>query len=292
MNRIIQWTLASIGAAICVGEAAVSWQSQTSCPVPALELIELAVLGLTGLVAVALASKGFSSQWGTVAWTVCGGLLALMVITVWSIAPRVLLAALAFCGADILGSRRESRKPLTNLSILGLSAMVNFGLLFALAKDSGIEVVPVPAGSPVTRIFPTADYADAYRARLPAAGQHNIESVTRGVLASLLPCGVKQSRHDRLQAALQDFTFQPGTSLRGWKVYQRATHEIVLGADESHLDFRVSVLVSEEDGVRWVTVSTVVLYNNWKGRAYFLPVHIGHQIILPHAVPTAVHNIR
>ena len=67
---------------------------------------------------------------------------------------------------------------------------------------------------------------------------------------------------------------------------------MVVGADERHLNFRVSILVSRENGAQWLTVSTVVHFNNWKGTAYFVPVRVGHKIIVPHAVRTAVYNLR
>ena len=118
-----------------------------------------------------------------------------------------------------------------------------------------------------------------------------LESVARVVLTSLYPCWTSQSRRDKVRARLQDFAFQPGTSM-GWRVYQRAPNEIVMGLDESHLNFRVSVFLSEDSGAQWVTVSTIVHYNNWKGRAYFVPVRVGHQIIVPHAVRTAARKIR
>lgn len=298
MKRIVEWTLAGIGAALCVGQAAGSWHSPSSCPVPALVLVELAALGLVGLAAVFLAGKNPSVRWAMVAWAVIGGLLGLMVITVWSIAPWVLLAAMALGGAAILASTRGGPKALTHLGILTVVAIVNFVLLFALAKDSGIEVVQVPAGSLGAQVFATTDYADAYRGRLSAGSRDDLERVTRAVLASLIPCWerqwAKQSVRDGWIAAMRGFAFQPGTTVPmiRWKVYQRAADELVIGLDESHLNFRVSILLSEENGVRWVTVSTLVHYNNWKGRAYFVPVRIGHQIILPQAVRTTIHLLQ
>ena len=41
-----------------------------------------------------------------------------------------------------------------------------------------------------------------------------------------------------------------------------------------------------------MSVSTLVHFNNWKGRAYFVPVRVGHQIIVPHGVRTALQNLR
>ena len=225
-------------------------------------------------------------------WSVCGGLAAATIIGVWSFAPWMLLAVPALVGTALLQSRRQRLRMRTTGSILAMSAAVNFVLLFPVAKHSGIEVVQVPTGSLIEHIFLTVDYADAYRARLPAGRQHDIEVVTRAVMSALLPCWTRHRRRDRLQVAIQNLDLQPGNSLAGWKVYQRAANEIILGADESHLNFRVSIVLTEQAGIQWLTVTTIVHYNNWRGRAYFVPVRVGHQIIVPHVVRTAVHNVR
>ncbi len=295
MRRIVERILASFGAAVCVGVAGFFWLSR-SCPVPSPVLLDVALLGLLGIATTPVDIRGYYYQWGWVIWCVCGGLAAATVIGVWSFAPWTLLAVTAFVGTALLQSRRQSLRLRTTVSMLAVSAAVNFLLLFPVAKHSGIEVVQVPAGSLVEHSFPAVDYADAYRARLPADREQDLESVTRAFLVSLFPCWqrqwAKQSRRNQVQDALQTFAFQTGTSLGGWKVYRRAANEIVMGMDESHLNFRVSILLDRQNGSRWVTVSTVVHYNNWKGTAYFVPVRVGHQIIVPHAVRTAARKIR
>ena len=274
---------------MCVGIAGFYWLSP-SCPVPALVLLDVALLGLAGVATALLHIRGYYYQWGWVIWCVCGGLAAATIIGVWSFAPWALLAVAAFVSTALLQSRWQSLRMRTTASTLAVSAAVNFVLLFPVAKHSGIEVVEVPAGSLVEHIFPAVDYADAYRARLPAGREGDLESVTRVVLASLYPCWTSRSRRDKALARLRDFAFQPGTSM-GWRVYERAADEILMGLDESHLNFRVSIFLREDSGAQRVTVSTVVHYNNWRGRAYFVPVRVGHQIIVPHVVRTAIRNI-
>lgn len=55
----------------------------------------------------------------------------------------------------------------------------------------------------------------------------------------------------------------------------------MLGEDDQHLDYRVSVRLEREQGKCWVVVSTVVKFNNGLGRAYFVPVRPVHKIIVP-----------
>lgn len=56
----------------------------------------------------------------------------------------------------------------------------------------------------------------------------------------------------------------------------RTAHEVLLGTDERHLDFRASVL-REPDRV---VVSTVVQLHNRRGRAYFALVRVVHPTIV------------
>ena len=63
---------------------------------------------------------------------------------------------------------------------------------------------------------------------------------------------------------------------------------ILLGEDDRHLDFRLSVLRQRGGTADWVVVSTVVRFNNWLGRAYFLPVRPLHQLIVPAILRSAL----
>ena len=56
----------------------------------------------------------------------------------------------------------------------------------------------------------------------------------------------------------------------------RGPDEVLLGTDEHHLDFRVSVLRRPDR----VILSTVVRLHNARGRAYFLPVRVAHPVIV------------
>lgn len=292
MKRAAQLVLAAAAAAICVVAAVRFWKFEPFCPVLPAVLLETAVLGLAGLAAAIRGGPGAPPLWSRVVWGVCGGLVAVFFVGVWSIGPRVLLALLAMTGAALLAGKPWSRTTLANLGILVAVATLNFVLLFPLAKHSGVEVVEIPPGSLASSAFPVVDYADAYRARLPDNAPRDIESISRVVLAWVfLPCWTGERERAEVDALLQRSTFEPGTSPGDLKFFAKTPQEILIGADQSHLDFRVSILQSEQDGKRWVTVSTIVRYNNCRGRAYFIPVQVGHQIIMPHGVRTAAHNL-
>lgn len=53
--------------------------------------------------------------------------------------------------------------------------------------------------------------------------------------------------------------------------------EALIAADDSHLDFRAGVAV--DLGRRLLRVTTVVRFNGWRGRLYFIPVGLLHDPI-------------
>jgi hypothetical protein len=134
--------LAGIGAIMCVGGAAITWLSQASpnspyvslWPLPALVLIEVAILGLAGFSGVVLDNQQQSSRWGRVRWIACGGLTALAIIGAFGVSVLALLAvpALLFGGAAILADIRQDQNMLTDLGIFTLSVVANLVLIFAL----------------------------------------------------------------------------------------------------------------------------------------------------------------
>ena len=148
MKRIIEWVLAGIGAIMCVGGAAITWLSQASpnspyvslWPLPALVLIEVAILGLAGFGSAVLDNQKHFTRWGRVMWIACGGLTALAIIGAFGVSVVVLLAvpALLFGGAAILADIRQHRNMRTDLGLFTVSAIANLVLIFALISVARI----------------------------------------------------------------------------------------------------------------------------------------------------------
>jgi hypothetical protein len=164
-----------------------------------------------------------------------------------------------------------------------------------------IERVSIPRGSLIASAFPHVDYADAYRVRLPAGAPSDIDALVRIALGAA-------PRWARMLMALRDriarvvglkttprgerdrapTNLQPGATFGIFRVFARSAGEILLGENDRHLDFRVSVLRQRDAATDWVVVSTVVRFNNWLGRAYFLPVRPLHQLIVPAMLRSAL----
>jgi hypothetical protein len=68
-----------------------------------------------------------------------------------------------------------------------------------------------------------------------------------------------------------------------FKIYSRSEAEIVLGEDDKHLDFRLSVLCANQaalPGKRRLVLSTVVHCHNRLGRAYILLIAPFHRLVV------------
>ncbi|MBK8635269.1 MAG: DUF2867 domain-containing protein [Saprospiraceae bacterium] len=90
--------------------------------------------------------------------------------------------------------------------------------------------------------------------------------------------------HKDRVSQLENFKWQVGEQLGLFKVYGINDREVVMGEDDKHLNFRVSMFLNEKPGdpaKKQLTISTVVQFNNWFGKLYFLPVRPFHKIIVP-----------
>lgn len=77
--------------------------------------------------------------------------------------------------------------------------------------------------------------------------------------------------------------YQPGERVGIFKLIDRSENELILGEEDKHLNFKVSLLLSEvegDDSYKSVSITTAVKYNNFFGWLYFLPVKPFHQLIV------------
>jgi len=167
--------------------------------------------------------------------------------------------------------------------------------------NSKVTRVDLPRGSLIEGCFSRIDYADAYQTAIPRGSCRDVDTIARSIFRSspwwvgalmtlrnriVSVIGLKTSEFENTET--ENASLQPGSSIRGFHVFERTDKEILLGLDDSHLDFRVSILLEADNDSERVTLSTIVRFNNWIGRAYFIPVKQGHKIIvralLRHAV--------
>ncbi len=151
--------------------------------------------------------------------------------------------------------------------------------------------VALPTQSAVTHLYNEVNLADAFAIRLPPAASSNVELLARFIF-SHQPSWVRQLMGVR-DIVVASFGLKTGKQLQAlasnpradrvgiFKVYSTSETEIVMGEDDKHLDFRVSVLCSSgpADG-RQLTISTVVNCHNLLGRVYLLVIAPFHRLVV------------
>lgn len=153
-----------------------------------------------------------------------------------------------------------------------------------------VALVTVP---PLSALAATAaDHTDAYRVALPAHAPQDASVVARRLFGQA-PAWVRHLMQ------LRDWLVRPfglttlpapahpapeaspavGRYLGPFRVFSVAPQEIILGQDDQHLSFRVSVLVTGPAPA--VVVTTLVQFHNWFGRAYFTVIQPFHHLVVP-----------
>jgi hypothetical protein len=136
-----------------------------------------------------------------------------------------------------------------------------------------------PAESALRDWYDGASLADSFTATLPSSAPMDV-----GTLATLLFADpplwftILLAIRDRVMAAFgvrPSHALAEGEHVAFFPVLSRSPDEIILGADDRHLDFRASVLLRRADNT--LVATTVVRCHNLLGRLYLatiLPFHI------------------
>ena len=93
---------------------------------------------------------------------------------------------------------------------------------------------------------------------------------------------------------LRNFRCEKGEKFGLFQVFDRTAHEVILGEDDSHLNFRVSLYIEQQTNdltKKKLVISTVVVFNNWFGRFYFFPVQPFHHRIVPSMLKATIRQL-
>jgi len=136
----------------------------------------------------------------------------------------------------------------------------------------------IPEKSVLANGFGTIDYCDSYR----------IVKATNDTAEEIAAIILKQSKWEKCLMGIRDsivgiFGLKTGKDIRkGQKtlfpVIEQNENEIVFGENDKHLNVKVSVLVDRINS--YIYLTTIVHFNNFFGRLYFLPVKPFHRIIV------------
>jgi hypothetical protein len=160
--------------------------------------------------------------------------------------------------------------------------------------------VSLPPESAIAKAYTSMNLADAYSIELPTGASTNPELLARFIFAHQAPwisslmtvrdalvagLGLKTAKH------LASLEAESGTGrLSIFKIYSTSPTEIVLGEDDKHLDFRLSVLCSGQSSPgakRHLILSTVVHCHNRLGRLYILLIAPFHRLVVQSSLRSA-----
>lgn len=165
-----------------------------------------------------------------------------------------------------------------------------------------VTPVAIPSQSVVAGLYKSVNLADAFTIQLPLSASSDPDLLARFLLshqpswigkltnvrdAIVAVFGLKTAKH--LATLPSD---AKAKRIGIFKVYSTSETEIVLGEDDKHLDFRVSLLCTTRSGPqlgRTLTVSTVVHCHNLLGRAYILVIAPFHRLVVKASLRRAAH---
>lgn len=151
--------------------------------------------------------------------------------------------------------------------------------------------VALPKESAVSDVFTSLNLADAFAIRLPP-GASDDPAILAGFIFAHQPAwiGTLMNLRDMIAGAFGLKTAKdlallanaPGAKRVGiFRIYSTDATEILLGEDDKHLDFRLSVRCSDgQESARHVTVSTVVHCHNLLGRVYLFIIAPFHRAVV------------
>jgi hypothetical protein len=148
-----------------------------------------------------------------------------------------------------------------------------------------VRETPVPDGTMLTGFIGPGDFTDCY------SGETNLDFETVAARATEFPAWVKGLL---LLRALLVLPFglkgrsESGERIGIFPVAARAENEVLLGFDDRHLDFRISVLCCDD----FAYASTWVRPHNAFGRTYLRLILPFHRLIMRRAVSHAISVVR
>ena len=105
-------------------------QGPSIWPLPALVLIDWAVLGFLGFFGAYFGARPSFTYWSRVAWFVVGALLPLVILGAFSIGTFVLISLPFFLVSAFLITRRQGLKWSNSVGLLMLGVVSNLALVF------------------------------------------------------------------------------------------------------------------------------------------------------------------
>jgi hypothetical protein len=152
-----------------------------------------------------------------------------------------------------------------------------------------VKLDNIPEKSLILNGFGKIDYSDTYKIQI-TSNDYSVDKITTDIFKTpkwvdnlmkfrdfiVKGFGLKTGdKNDIIEPY-----YQIGSKAVYFTVLDRNENEIVMGEDDKHLNFRTSIMLEKDTISSLIYLSTIVEFNNFFGRLYFLPVKPFHQIII------------
>ena len=101
----------------------------------------------------------------------------------------------------------------------------------------------------------------------------------RNTIASIF--GLKTGKIENVYENPEKLNFKQGKSIGDIFIFLKEKNHLIAELKDKHLDFRFSILISQEDGITKVSLSTIVKIYNIFGKVYFFLITPFHRLIIP-----------
>lgn len=161
-----------------------------------------------------------------------------------------------------------------------------------------ISLKNIPSKSIISEKFGSIDYCDSYM--VTASTKLSVDKIATEIFRMSKAATILMKIRDSIvrlfglaitegEACEQNY-YPVGSKLMSFTVSARNENEIVMEENDKHLKFRTSVFVDRE--VSEVYLTTIVKYNNWGGKLYFMPVKPVHKILVKSQFKKAIAKMK
>jgi hypothetical protein len=148
------------------------------------------------------------------------------------------------------------------------------------------KIKKLPVETLIMKNMESVDYYDSYM--LKKQTTDSIEIITKNILTLpqwinlalriryyliVKPLGLSTGRFDNI-------TENPEENSEPVPIIEKNENEIVMGSDDRHLYYRISVMKKGIEQESEIYLNTIVRFNNIWGKIYFLPVKLGHKLVV------------
>ena len=144
----------------------------------------------------------------------------------------------------------------------------------------------LPVGTSITKNLSNVDYYDSYM--IMVENNESIERISEKILS--LPRWVIVALRMRYYLLVKPFGLNTGrfndvekdskNNFVPVPIIDKNENEIVMGADDKHLYYRISIMKKKVEEITEIYLSTIAKFHNIFGKIYFVPVKIGHKLVV------------